>query len=237
MAGRRSALATDLIAYGMAFTKEPTWLNELTAVTVGASTDMSDVAQREALSAEPQLSGPGRRLRASASCWRRVRRSCWRAPSCGRCAGSPPQRDAWPKETSHLPHVKASGPREVADTIAAVDEMTSVFSAVEAFTVTLAEDPDAPSLDVPLPGRTGRALQTTLNRLRESVRHAERQRVILHEMATHDSLTGLLNRQAARAAMRPRTRPGTSRRRHRDDALRRPRQPENHQRQLRTPGR
>ena len=79
--------------------------------------------------------------------------------------------------------------------------MTSVFSAVEAFTVTLAEDPDAPSLDEPLPGRTGQALQTTLNRLRESVRHAERQRVILHEMATHDSLTGLLNRQAARSAV------------------------------------
>ncbi len=100
-----------------------------------------------------------------------------------------------------LQSVRPGGPREVADTIAAVDEMTSVFSAVEAFTVTLAEDPDAPSLDEPLPGRTGQALQTTLNRLRESVRHAERQRVILHEMATHDSLTGLLNRQAARSAV------------------------------------
>jgi diguanylate cyclase (GGDEF)-like protein len=100
-----------------------------------------------------------------------------------------------------LQTVKVSGPREVADTIIAVDEMTSVFGAVEAFTVTLAENPDAPSLDVPLPGRTGQALQTTLNRLRESVRDAERQRVILHEMATHDSLTGQLNRQAARSEL------------------------------------
>ena len=61
------------------------------------------------------------------------------------------------------------------------------------------------------PAAPARALQTTLNRLRESVRHAERQRVILHEMATHDSLTGLLNRQAARSALRPRTGPGTPR--------------------------
>jgi diguanylate cyclase (GGDEF)-like protein len=93
--------------------------------------------------------------------------------------------------------VARSGPREVADTISAVDEMTAVLAAVEAFTVTLADDPTSPSLDLPLPGRTGEALQTTLDRLRESVREAEKQRALLQEVATHDGLTGLLNRNAA----------------------------------------
>ena len=96
-----------------------------------------------------------------------------------------------------LPAVVGSGPREVVDTIQAVDDMTAVLAAVEAFTVTLAQDPTAASLDVPLPGRTGLALQTTLDRLRESVREAERQRAKLHEVATRDGLTGLLNREAA----------------------------------------
>jgi diguanylate cyclase (GGDEF)-like protein len=95
-----------------------------------------------------------------------------------------------------------SGPREVADTIVAVDELTAVLAAVESFTVTLAEDPTSESLDVPLPGRTGVALQTTLDRLRESVRDAEKQRVELHKVATHDGLTGVLNRTAALAAVK-----------------------------------
>ena len=200
MAGRRSPLATDQIAYGVAFTKEPKWLNVLTAVTVGASTDMSDIAHHEALSASRSyrdqvavfvlsvLLAAGATVLLARAVVRPLRRL---AAAARRVA----------EGDFDLPPVKPGGPREVADTIKAVDEMTSVFAAVEAFTVTLAEEPDAPSLDVPLPGRTGRALQTTLNRLRESVRHAERQRVILHEMATHDSLTGLLNRQAARAAL------------------------------------
>jgi diguanylate cyclase (GGDEF)-like protein len=201
MAGKKSPLATNQIAYGVAFTKEPKWLNELTAVTVGASTDMSDVAHREALSSRRDyqeevavfvlsvLLAAGATILLARAVVRPLRRL---AAAARRVA----------EGDFALQSVKPSGPREVADTIAAVDEMTSVFSAVEAFTVTLAENPDAPSLDIPLPGRTGRALQTTLNRLRESVRHAERQRVILHEMATHDSLTGLLNRQAARSALR-----------------------------------
>jgi diguanylate cyclase (GGDEF)-like protein len=201
LAGHKSLLATNPIAYGVAFTKEPLWLNELTAVTVGGSTDMRDVAHVEALAAARSyrnelavfvfsvLIAAGATLLLARAVVRPLKRL---ADAARRVA----------EGDFGLQSVRASGPREVADTIVAVDEMTSVFGAVEAFTVTLAENPDAASLDVPLPGRTGQALQTTLNRLRESVRDAERQRVVLHEMATHDSLTGLLNRQAARSALR-----------------------------------
>jgi diguanylate cyclase (GGDEF)-like protein len=100
-----------------------------------------------------------------------------------------------------LPPVPPTGPREVADTIVAVDELAAALAAVEKFTVTLAKDPTAASLDAPLPGRTGVALQTTLDRLRESVRDADRQRTALRQVAMHDELTGLLNRRAALEAV------------------------------------
>jgi diguanylate cyclase (GGDEF)-like protein len=100
-----------------------------------------------------------------------------------------------------LPVVPAGGPREVAETIHAVDDMTAVLAAVERFTVTLAEDPAAQSLNVPLPGRTGRALQATLTRLREAVLGTEQERRMLQEVASHDGLTGLLNRRAAHASV------------------------------------
>ena len=102
------------------------------------------------------------------------------------------------------PAIAASGPREVAETIEAVDEVAAVLAAVESFTVTLAKDPTAASLDSPLPGRTGRALQATLDRLRESVRESERQRERMRDLASRDGLTGLLNRNAALEALQSR---------------------------------
>jgi len=56
-------------------------------------------------------------------------------------------------------------------------------------------------LDDPLPGRTGLALQQAIDRLRTSVHQAETHRAELFELATHDSLTGLLNRAAAFTAI------------------------------------
>jgi diguanylate cyclase (GGDEF)-like protein len=96
-----------------------------------------------------------------------------------------------------LPPLEVSGPRELADTASAFNEMSSTLAAVEAHTVALADDPDAPVLGEELPGRTGRALQVALNRLRASMQAAEQHRLDLQEAATHDSLTGLLNRSAA----------------------------------------
>jgi diguanylate cyclase (GGDEF)-like protein len=101
-----------------------------------------------------------------------------------------------------LPPLDESGPRELALAAGAFNEMSSTLRAVEVHAVALAEnDLDNPSLLSPLPGRTGRALQATLDQLHESMRANEEQRDLLHERATHDSLTGLLNRGAAVEAL------------------------------------
>jgi diguanylate cyclase (GGDEF)-like protein len=89
------------------------------------------------------------------------------------------------------------GPREIADTARAFNEMAATLAAVERHAVALADDVDDPVLREELPGRTGRALQVALNRLRSSMQVAERRREELRLAATHDGLTGLLNRAAA----------------------------------------
>lgn len=96
-----------------------------------------------------------------------------------------------------LPPVPMRGPREVTATVDAFNDMAATLAAVEEHSVALAEDPNAPVLDAPLPGRTGQAMQAALDRLRRSVEDAEHHRVELFELATRDSLTGLRNRAAA----------------------------------------
>jgi diguanylate cyclase (GGDEF)-like protein len=96
------------------------------------------------------------------------------------------------------PPLHPSGPTELVSAALAFNEMTSTLRAVEAHAVALSDrDLNDPVLHVPLPGRTGRALQGALDRLQESVRQSEAQRAELHALATRDSLTGLLNRGAA----------------------------------------
>jgi diguanylate cyclase (GGDEF)-like protein len=196
LAGRPSPFVDDPASRASAFADGQRWLDDLQAVVQGASADVHAIAQSEELSATRSfqiaiavfllsvlfaLAAALLLTRSVVLPLRRLARAARRV-----AAGD-----------FTLPAVPASGPREVADTIGAVDDMTAVLAAVESFTVTLAKDPTAASLDVPLPGSTGLALQTTLDRLRESVREAERQRVVLHKVATHDGLTGLLNRAAA----------------------------------------
>lgn len=89
------------------------------------------------------------------------------------------------------------GPKELADSAKAFNDMTSTLAAVEAHAVALATDPESPVHAEPLPGRTGRAMQQALNKLRWSIRSAEKHRVQLQELASHDSLTGLVNRRTA----------------------------------------
>ncbi len=101
-----------------------------------------------------------------------------------------------------LPPLDESGPREIALAAGAFNEMTSTLRAVQAQAIALsAGDLEAPVLQRSLPGRTGAALQSTINKLQLSVRANESQREALSERATRDSLTGLLNRGAALEAL------------------------------------
>lgn len=93
--------------------------------------------------------------------------------------------------------LRPAGPREVTATVTAFNDMAGTLSAVEARAVALAEDPEGPVHETPLPGRTGKAMQSALDRLRESIREDERLRQDLAELAARDGLTGLLNRRTA----------------------------------------
>jgi diguanylate cyclase (GGDEF)-like protein len=97
--------------------------------------------------------------------------------------------------------VPVRGPMELRETVLAFNDMTATLAAVEDHAVALAEDPTSTVLDDPLPGRTGLALQQAIDRLRTSVHQAETHRAELFELATHDGLTGLLNRAAAFTAI------------------------------------
>jgi diguanylate cyclase (GGDEF)-like protein len=89
------------------------------------------------------------------------------------------------------------GPREIAAANVAFNDMASTLKAVEAKAMALAaEDLSHEELTVPLPGRTGQALQVTVDKLAARIGERELQRQALHEVATHDRLTGLLNRAA-----------------------------------------
>ncbi len=195
LAGKQSPLSADPLAYGKAFTQEPVWLNDLTVVLVNAAADMQDQArhakQAAVVSARWELIIFGLSLLLVTAAALLLSRAIVRPL---RRLGAAARNVVNGNFSAAM--VAPTGPREVADTIAAVDDMTAVLAAVEEFTVTLAADPSAPSLDVPLPGRTGLALQTTLNRLRESMLAAERQHLELNAIASEDGLTGLMNRRA-----------------------------------------
>jgi diguanylate cyclase (GGDEF)-like protein len=101
-----------------------------------------------------------------------------------------------------LPQIDESGPRELSLAAGAFNEMSSTLRAVQEQAIALSEgDLDDPVLQRLLPGRTGAALQGSLNKLQLSVRNGETQRQVLRELATRDSLTGLLNRGAAVEAL------------------------------------
>jgi diguanylate cyclase (GGDEF)-like protein len=97
-----------------------------------------------------------------------------------------------------LPRLDESGPREFSLAAGAFNEMSSTLRAVQEQAIALSEgNLDDPVLERLLPGRTGAAFQASLNKLQQSVRGSEVQRELLRELATRDSLTGLLNRGAA----------------------------------------
>ncbi len=96
-----------------------------------------------------------------------------------------------------LERLPARGPREVVTATTSFNDMTSTLRALESKAVALAaEDFTHPERFAPLPGRTGSALQASVDRLTARIRERELQRQLLHEAATHDRLTGLFNRAA-----------------------------------------
>ena len=96
-----------------------------------------------------------------------------------------------------LQPLPAHGPRELAATARAFNDMSGTLAAVERQAVALARDPHAPGFEQALPGRTGEAMQAALDRLHRSMAEAEARRTELTVLASHDSLTGLLNSGAA----------------------------------------
>jgi diguanylate cyclase (GGDEF)-like protein len=101
-----------------------------------------------------------------------------------------------------FPQLDEAGPREISLASGAFNEMSSTLRAVQAQAIALSRGKlDDPVLQRPLPGQTGAALQSALNKLQVSVRANETQRGELIERATRDSLTGLLNRGAALEAL------------------------------------
>jgi diguanylate cyclase (GGDEF)-like protein len=93
--------------------------------------------------------------------------------------------------------IAETGPSEVVATTSAFNDMTGTLQAVEAKAVALAdEDLASPQLMTPLPGKTGLALQASIDALSDRIREQEIHRRQLHEAATHDWLTGLYNRAA-----------------------------------------
>lgn len=196
LTGQPSPLSSDPVAFGEAFIDGTTWGEGLRDTVRGAAADLRAIGTDEAADATSDL----RLLQASGGLL--VLLSLGGAVLVARLVARPIRRLEGAAQEIRagrfdLPPIDVRGPRELADTASAFNEMTSTLSAVEAHAVALADDPEASLLSEELPGRTGRALQVALNRLRSSMRVAEQHRRELEEAATHDALTGLLNRPAA----------------------------------------
>ena len=200
LVGAPSPFASAPSAYGAALTDASRWIIDLVIVNGAASTDLDNYARHlettaahsfvteivaaafvcllataAAALAARAVGHPARRL---ATCARRISEGEFTV------AALPPE-----------------GPRELAETAHALNDVTATLTALERYAMTLAEAPDSALLNQPLPGRTGQALQVTVDRLRDSVHEREEHRIALQELATHDGLTGLLNRAAAMDAI------------------------------------
>lgn len=189
-------VTTDPATLGADFADAQTWASTFTSTVVFAAEDLEQEAAEHAGAADLHLrtqvglavlltvlalAGAGYLARSLTGPVRRLEQAAHRVQS----------------GDFGLERIATEGPKELARTAAAFNEMTATLASVEAHAVALADDPDDAVLSEELPGRTGRALQVALNRLRSSIRMADQQRRELQQLATHDSLTGLLNRAAA----------------------------------------
>ena len=188
--------AANLAFAGSSMSPSIRYVADLNALVTAGAGDLQDAAHSQATSALHQLVGEIGLLAlvglltlgGTALIVRTITRSLRRlARRAGEVHDGNFELDALPE----------TGPREVATTAAAFNDMTSTLRAVEARALALAsEDVSDPALLAPLPGRTGRALQASVDALARQIREREIQRQMLNDAATHDSLTGLLNRSA-----------------------------------------
>lgn len=196
LAGETPSLAGNPYTFGTAFIDGPRWAKALDATATAAADDLTDLAAKHARDAT-------RAVRTQIALTVVVAAlSLVAALALGRSVSRPARRLSGAAHQIQegrfaLEPLPETGPRELAHTARAFNEMTSTLAAVERHAVALADDVDDPVLREELPGRTGRALQVALNRLRHTMQVAEERQAELRQAATHDGLTGLLNRAAA----------------------------------------
>ena len=196
VAGDPSPLTEDPSAFGDAFVDGAPWAASLADLVQAAARDLREEASRQADAATRDL------LTQVVTAAALTVLALVGALVLARSVTRPVHRLENAAHQIHagrfdLEPIEAGGPRELAQTASAFNDMAFTLAAVEAHAVALADDPEAPVLSSELPGRTGRALQVALNRLRSSIRRADEHRRELERAATHDGLTGLMNRNAA----------------------------------------
>jgi len=198
LAGEVSPLADDWTAFGVAFVDGSRWASTLQDLVLAAADDMEAEALRYGNRASRTLREGAVRTVVPASLAVIV------ALLLARSVSRPARRlEAVALEVNQgrfaLDPIPTTGPRELSDVASAFNEMALTLAAVESQAMALADDPDAVHLTQQLPGPTGRALETALDHLRSSMKRTEQGRRELEHTATHDGLTGLLNRSAALA--------------------------------------
>ncbi len=195
--GGPAPFATDIPAYAAAFRDGLQELDDLSALVLATSADLHGSALRQEAAATDTF------VREVALLLLLTILSLGGALLVARSLARPLERLAGAATRVHqgqfdLEPLPDEGPRELATTSAAFNDMASTLQAVEAKAMALASGELAdPVLQAPLPGRTGQALQAAVDRLTTRTREREDQRIQLEEEATHDAMTGLLNRAAA----------------------------------------
>jgi diguanylate cyclase (GGDEF)-like protein len=96
------------------------------------------------------------------------------------------------------PPLPLRGPRDIATVAAALNDSATALSLVERQIAALADGRlTDPVLAQPSPGRLGELVQASMQRLSSALGEGERLRSQLAHQASHDALTGCLNRRAA----------------------------------------
>ena len=200
LTGAPSPFASAPTEYGAALTDGGRWIIDLAAVNGAASGDLGDFARdREASATRAFVVGLLAAVVLAAL-------AAVMAALTARSVSRPATRLATSARRISqgefsIPPLRPNGPRELAETRAGAQRCDGDVVGARGLCRDARHRPRAAILDRPLPGRTGQALQVAMDRLRESIHERERHRVELQEVATHDGLTGVLNRTAALDAL------------------------------------